>query len=251
MRVFLLLLILSLFVAPSTALRGERRSLQTDTDPEPKEEVKGESTPKPKSKTSSKKSKKKCKKADKFVGKEGKAKSKSSPKSKDEPKRHRFLQPAKDDEEEYPYCLHAEFSPEECDNPADLPREGTLPTGLSLQLVHSADQDTSDLVENVREILATDTNERFVGCRKMLDPAPKGKSKAEPKDEPKRRRNRRLQAVRRGLQTAGDEEEEDENITYEESDSNVDVTGVNFEDLAITTGGRFPRPDIRVPCDDG
>ena len=235
MRSSFFLLAIALLVAPSTALRGTQltRALQTD------EEVSSKTTTKKSTSDKSKKDKKKCKKADKYFGKEQKSKSKSKSKSKEsspkeDPTRARFLQLPEVEEEEVPYCLHAEFTAEACADQASLPRDGSLQSGLSLQLIRSEDQDSNEIVQNVREILSSDTNSRFVGCRPMLDPAsPKSKSKS--KEEPKRH-HRHQRKVRRGLQTM---EEEDENITYEESDSNVDVTGVTFNNLSIESGGKL------------
>ena len=72
-------------------------------------------------------------------------------------------------------------------------------------------------LENVNGILSGDTNSRFVGCENLDAPPPK--------DQPKRRFSR----ARRFL--------EEEYVVIDETEDHVDVTGVDFEELDIVSGG--------------
>ena len=238
---FATLLLAVLCVAPGLAIRGERRTVRDlrgdqeqeifetredrkgeskepvgedkepkniadkkDKDPDPKDPKDPKDDKDPKDKKD-----KKCKKA---------KKAKKDKKDKDQNLVRRYAEVIQEDDVKF--CLHsAELSEDQCDKVkkgAKLPKDGSVKGGLDIELVHSEEQSSTQILQTVDSILSSDTNPRFVGCE-SLDASPPPKS-------PKIRHSR----ARRFLE---------EYVTVAKEEDKVDVTGVEFDNLDIFSGG--------------
>lgn len=238
MRIATGLVLLTAVFDVATALRGDfdtiNRRLQAPASkdsapPPPKDEKKKEDSKKKddkkddSKKEDQKKKKKKCKKANKDLKKNEDDRRRGLNTYTRSSKSQRFLQtpPSSLTDEDLPYCLHAEFSPEECVNLDALPMGGKLSSNLRMEVVHEGSRDSGDVLRDVEDILESeDTKSRFVGCRSMKAPPP-----------PKR--------GRRALQDAPDH-----NSFEADEGNNVDVTGVSFESMQVINGGMYKRYSI-------
>lgn len=230
MRVESLLLVLAC-LAPALAIRGERRPIRDlrggdgDKDVFESRGDKAQKEDKEKDEKGEKKDPgniadkkdkdhkgKKCKKAKKGM------KSKKD-KGPNQIRRYAEVIP----EKEMKFCLHSsDLSQEQCDKVKKgekLPKDGSVKGGLDIELVHSEEKSSGDILDNVNDILSKDTNPRFVGCQDLDSPPPAKKSN-------KVRHSR----TRRFLE---------EYETVPEEEDKVDVTGVDFEDLDIVAGGKI------------
>lgn len=225
MRLATSLYLLAVALESSTALRGDSkargRRLQappppTDGAPPPPKDGIPPPPPKDGAPPPKKEDKKKktCKKADKHIDEHSGRRGLTTTYSRKTPRR--FLQappPPPLGEEDLPYCLHAEFTPEQCANLDSLPRDDTLPSELRIEVLHDEQRMPEDVSREVQEILASDdTRSRFVGCREMKAlPAPRGRDL---QDEP--------------IQDSAFEADEG---------NKVDVTGVAFDSLQVVYSG--------------
>lgn len=238
MRIESFLLIFAL-LSPSLAIRGERKAVRLlrgekekdlfDPNSEPKGESNVATTPKEKTKEKSSKDKKDKDKDDKKDKKDKKCKKakkdKKSKKSKEPELVRRYAEVIQEDDNKF--CLHPKsLSEEQCAQVMEgegLPKDGSVKGGLNIELVRTTEQSSDDILQRVDSILSSDTNPRFVGCESLkAPPLPKKKSN---KSQPTR--------ARRYLE---------EYYLVPESEDRVDVTGVDFEDLSISTGGK------KIPC---
>jgi hypothetical protein len=211
MRILILLLLLAYVVPSALALRGEKRSLLPSNHGRsiaeaPKEGDPKEGHPKnvdPKEAVPSKtKEAKKCKKAGKHAEKKKTRRARKV-------RGRRQLQ-VKDDDA--PYCLHGAVSEEQCTDLKGVPKEASLSSDLSFELVHSSEENAETILGDVQEILNDDAVPRYVGCREMAGP-PKHKSKE------------RFLA------------EDTEDLYIDEEDW-VEVTGVSFNNLDLVRDGK-------------
>ena len=252
MRLNSILVLLALVAPTVTAIRGEKGrtgrylnrgpkddkakddkhdefvgSKDDKKDHDPKKDDKKDHDPKKDDKKD-----KKCKKAKKAK----KHKSSSHGSSDNENRRYsRVLILQEDDNVRF--CLHAdELSPDQCEEGSGKTnkKDKSVSGGLHIDLVHSTDQSSDEILNNVDGILSTDTNPRFIGCKDMKAPPKEPKSK-EPKDDEGRVRRLHTRAHyhqqrRRFLE---------EYTLVDKPQDKVDVTGVDFEDLDIDRGGMY------------
>eukprot|EP00977_Amphora_coffeiformis_P016336 scaffold5017_cov171-Amphora_coffeaeformis.AAC.25 len=223
-------LLLVAFATPGLALRGEKLSRQLrfgeDTDVFKGEKAEPKDNPKAKDVLGPKEEKKEAKKdkdqedkedkKDKKCKKAKKAKKGKEPKQPDEIRRYAEVI-FKDDTS---FCLHSkELSKDQCkevEKGNKLPKDGSISGGLNIELVHRKEKSANEILDDVNGILSSDTNPRFVGCESLeAPPAPKG---------PLVRHSR----ARRYLE---------EYMLVAETEDQVDVTGVDFKDMDIVSGG--------------
>jgi hypothetical protein len=239
MRVVVAISLLLAVAAPATALRGDskyhrqHRRLQVGDEPagaikDPLDEGLPPPPPLPEQAgEESKKSKNECKKAKDHAKKKGDD-GRRTYNRKQRGRRNLQQDPAPKNavggvappppiptlEEEFPYCLHAQLTPEQCANLSELPKDkdGRVQSELRMELVHDDTKDSDDILREVEEILGTDTQSRFVGCQDMKHPVP----------PPKMRSRYALEAE----------------PVFEDDSDNVDVIGVTFTALQVSRGGK-------------
>ena len=138
------------------------------------------------------------------------------------------------DVDDLEYCSQGELSAAQCANLDAVPADGKVVSLLKLHLVHNDEKEPEDITEEAESILDSgDTELRFVGCKAMNAPPPppkKGDAKKH-KDGDVRHQRRARTNRRRKLQT------DDHDVEFKSEDEEVDVTGVDFNNLKIVKNG--------------